>query len=89
MNQEPKVYRNSGKIIIEMPEDNLIFAVENAPGYSAKVTDPDAYLDGVVARILEHSFGTDDDPMLFRLFDEVTEKMIEDGEPGVELIEHE
>lgn len=86
---QPKAYRKDGKIIIEMPEDSLVFAVENSPYYGAKVTNRKAYLNSVVDNLLEYTDGTDDDPMLFRLFDHITEEMLESGADGIEPVESE
>jgi len=80
---QPKVFRKDGKIVIEMPEDNLVFAVENSPRFNAKVTDREAYLNGVVENLLQHTRGTDDDPLFFRLLDDVTEEMIESAADGI------
>lgn len=90
MNKTTKAYRKNGKIIIEVPENNLIFAVENSPRfYSAKITDREAYLNGVVDNLLEYTSGTDDDPLFFRLLDDVTEDMIESAADGIELTDSE
>lgn len=81
---QPKAFRRGGKIVIEMPEDNLVFAVENSPRFNAKITDREAYLNGVVDNLLEYTSGTDDDPLFFRLLDDVTEEMIESSADGIE-----
>ena len=84
---EPRAYRKGGKIIIEMPESNLIFAVENNPRYGVWISNKEAYLDNVTKNLLEYTSGTDDDPLFFRLFDEITEDMLEYGGDGVEPVE--
>jgi len=72
-----------------MPEDNLIFAVENSPRFDIKITNREAYLNGVVDNILEYTSGTDDDPLFFRLLDDVTIEMIESAADGIESVNRE
>jgi hypothetical protein len=86
--KQPKAYRKNGKIIIEMPEDNLIFAIENSPRFNAKITDREVFLNEFVNRLLEYSSGTDDDPLFFRLLDDVTENILEYGGDGIEPLEY-
>ncbi len=87
--KEPKAYRKSGKIIIEMPEDNLIFAMENSPRFNGKITDKQGYLNEIVKQLLEYTSGTDDDPLFFRVFDEITEDMIESAHESIKIVEDE
>lgn len=82
-----RAYREGGKIVIEVPEDNLVFAVNNSPHYSARVSNPEKYLDGVTDRVLEYCYGTDDEPMLLRLLDLVTEELLETPNSGVDLVD--
>ena len=76
MNEEIKAFRKNGKIIIEIPEDNLIFAIENSPHGSYKITDSDAYLEHFTAQLLEYCEGYDDNPMLFKVFDRINQYIV-------------
>lgn len=85
----PKVSRKDDKIVIEIPEDVLVFALEQSPRAYLKVLDKEAFINEVVDRIFEHCSGTDDEPMFFRLLDEIAEDMAEYGHPSIKTFDPE
>ena len=90
MSEENKIksYRKDGNIIIEIPEETLIFAVENNPEDSAKVTDKEEFLNYISNSLVEE-IGFDSDSGLssfYRLLDEAAIDAVE-SDRGVEFTE--
>lgn len=48
-------YRKDGKIIIEMPEDLLIFAAENNDYYNLKVFDKELFLNYIANNLVSET----------------------------------
>lgn len=90
MSEENKIktYRKDGNIVIEIPEETLIFAVENNPDGAVKVYDKEQFLNFVAESVVEEvGFNHDSGLSSFhRLLDETAEEAIE-GDKGVEPLD--
>ncbi|MDQ4121672.1 MAG: hypothetical protein M3209_09530 [Acidobacteriota bacterium] len=81
-----KSFRKDGNIVIEIPEETFIFAVENNPDAPVKVTDKDEFLN-YIAEMLVEEIGYNHDSGLSsfqRLLDEAAEDAVE-SDKGVEF----
>lgn len=76
---QPTARREGGKIIIELPEDNMVFAVENNPHQPVKVIDREAFLNELVSNLLDWEDGSYDAPKFFKVFEEIAIDMAESG----------
>lgn len=88
--EQTKTFRRDGKIIIEIPEDILIDAVEGNPDsdFGMKVRDEDEYLDYVCANLV-NELGYDADTGIgsfYRLLDEMTIDAAE-NDAGIDIEE--
>jgi hypothetical protein len=78
--------RRDGKIVIEIPEETLIFALEHHPEEPIKVTDREEFLN-YIANSLVEDIGFSHDSGLssfYRLLDEAAQDAVE-SDKGVEL----
>lgn len=80
----PTARREGGKIIIEIPEDNVILGVEGTPRDPVKIIDREAFLDAIVAKILDFEDGSYDAPLFFKAFETLACDMAENAEEFVE-----
>lgn len=79
----PTVRRERGLIIIEIPEENVILGVEGTPRDPVKVIDREAFLNAVVAKILDFEDGSYDAPLFFKAFETLANDMAENAEAFV------
>ena len=80
----PTARREGGKIIIEIPEDNIVMGVENTPRDAVKVIDRDAFLNAVTSGILDFEDGRYDAPLFFYAFEKFAIELADNGEGCVE-----
>lgn len=80
----PTARRERGLLIIEIPEDNIILGVEGTPRQPVKVTDREAFLNGLAAKVLDFEDGSYDGPLFFKAIEEIAVDMAESADPGVE-----
>ena len=79
MPAQPTARREGGKIIIELPEDNMVFALENNPRCPLKITDRESFLNEIVSQILDWENGRYDAPAFFEAFEDLAIDMAESG----------
>jgi hypothetical protein len=80
----PTARREGGKIIIEIPEENVILGVEGTPRDPVKVIDREAFLNAIADRILEFEDGSYDAPLFFKAIEMLACDMAESAEEFVE-----
>jgi hypothetical protein len=80
-----RAYRRKGKLVIEMPEDNIIFGVENHPEEPVKVVDRDRFLNHIAEYIVEFS-PDEGEPLLNKLLDAMANDAVE-SDAGVLIAE--
>lgn len=80
----PTIRRERGLLIIEIPEENVICGVENTPRDPVKVIDREAFLNALVAGLLDHEDGTYDAPLFFKPIEDYARELADNGEGCVE-----
>lgn len=80
----PTARREGGKLIIEIPEENVISGVEGTPRDPVKVIDREAFLNAVVSGLLDYEDGNYDAPLFFKAIEDYARELADNGEGCVE-----
>jgi len=78
-----KAYRQNGKIIIELDEQNIIDGSEDHSHWDAKVTDRERFLNYVTMQLVTAERPHQDDLLINELLDCIVQAAIE-GNEGIE-----
>lgn len=81
---KPTIRRDRGLLIIEIPEDNIVLGVENTPRDPVAVIDREAFLNALVAGLLDFEDGNYDAPLFFKAIEDYARELANNGEGCVE-----
>lgn len=79
----PSCRREHDKLIIEIPEDNILMGVQNTPRDPVRVTDREAFLNALAGCLVDFEAPGYDAPLFFKAIEEIAVDMAESAEPFV------